>query len=64
MDRKGTEFYVPPEFWGPKNKTSFEHDVWGIGIILFEMLTGKKPFNGGFNKVQETAQMIIKKPIE
>ena len=57
LDRKGTQYYVPPEFWGHNNLTGYEHDVWAIGVILFEMLTGRKPFVGA--NAQETAEKII-----
>ena len=42
----GTPWYVPPEFWDKKNLSGYDHDVWAIGVILFEMLTGKRPFTG------------------
>ena len=39
---RGTPLYVAPELI-EKNYTS-KADVWSIGIIAIEMLTGKNPF--------------------
>jgi serine/threonine protein kinase len=41
----GTPLYLPPEMVG-----EFGHDetadIWCIGVLLFELITGKVPFNG------------------
>ncbi len=39
----GTPFYYPPEII---SQQSYEKSVdwWAIGILMFEMLTGKSPF--------------------
>ena len=39
----GTPDYVPPEMlFGQKYNT--EVDVWSLGILLYEFITGKPPF--------------------
>lgn len=44
-DGCGTAMYVAPEIAGGFNKGhSFQVDWWGLGVILFEMLTGQAPF--------------------
>jgi serine/threonine protein kinase len=39
----GTPFYMAPEIM---NKEPYNHkiDIWSIGIIYFELLTGRTPF--------------------
>lgn len=41
----GTKFYMPPEQTsGSKEQFGPASDIWSFGIILFEMLTGTRPF--------------------
>jgi len=55
----GTPYYMPPEqATGNQVLTSFQSDVWGIGAVLYETLTGKAPFLG------ETAHDVLKAVIE
>jgi serine/threonine protein kinase len=39
----GTPFYMAPEIFANQSY-SFTVDVWSLGCVLFEMVTGKKPF--------------------
>ncbi|KAG2444863.1 hypothetical protein HXX76_001601 [Chlamydomonas incerta] len=41
----GTPGFVPPEVWNDKPH-SFAMDIYALGIVLFVMLTGRKPFAG------------------
>lgn len=56
----GTPPYLSPEMLQsyPVSHTS---DIWSFGVLLFEMLTGRKPFLG--NTFHETAAQIIVSPI-
>ncbi|CAJ2653348.1 unnamed protein product [Trifolium pratense] len=46
---KGTIGYVPPEY-GAGGQVSLQGDIYGYGILLLEMLTGKRPTNNMFNE--------------
>ncbi|MBI2422925.1 MAG: serine/threonine protein kinase [Candidatus Hydrogenedentes bacterium] len=43
--RMGTPKYMPPERCLGEEDT-FKGDVYSLGVMLFEMLTGRSPFNG------------------
>jgi tRNA A-37 threonylcarbamoyl transferase component Bud32 len=38
----GTPEYMAPEQW--QGQTSFASDIYALGVVLFEMLTGQKPY--------------------
>jgi len=42
----GTAYYMAPEVLDSKKSYDSKCDVWGLGVILFMMLTGSPPFNG------------------
>ena len=43
--RQGTIAYIPPEAWkDPSLRKTEQFDVYSIGICLWEILTGNKPF--------------------
>lgn len=39
----GSPVYMPPEALN-ENKYSFKSDIWALGVIYYEMLTGKTPW--------------------
>lgn len=56
ISQNGTLHYRAPEsfkggFYG------IEVDMWAVGIIAFEMLTGKAPFKTSF--VKDTINLIL-----
>ena len=56
----GTIDYIAPEvFSGGENNV--QSDVWAFGVLLFEMLTGRRPFKGA--SVSETIMNITQQPV-
>ncbi len=45
----GSPIYMPPEALND-NKYSFKSDIWALGVIYYEMLTGKTPWRAKTEK--------------
>jgi eukaryotic-like serine/threonine-protein kinase len=42
----GTPSYMAPEQYDDSRNVSFKADIYSLGIMLYEMVTGKKPYPG------------------
>ena len=58
----GTVYYMAPELFEINKMCSFSIDIWSIGIIMYNLLTGKVPFHGKDRK--ETVIKIINENCE
>ena len=62
-DGRGTPSYKAPEQI-EGSKVSFNLDLWAFGIILYEMLTGEKPFRSDLrNASEQSVRREIEKKI-
>jgi serine/threonine-protein kinase len=57
----GTPPYMSPEQFTQRAALDHRTDIWSMGAILFEMLTGVRPFTG--KRVEEVIGKIISGPI-
>ncbi|UDQ97339.1 protein kinase [Lentisphaerota bacterium WC36G] len=42
----GSPAYMPPEVFISSSKSSEQFDIFSLGVVSYEILTGKKPFKG------------------
>merc|ERR1711998_202318 len=56
----GTYWYLPPECFEENARISTKVDVWSMGVILFQMLFGKKPFGEGRSQERILSEGIIR----
>jgi serine/threonine-protein kinase len=54
----GTPCYIPPEQIEDAKSVDKRADIYSLGVVLYEMLTGKTPFPGSFSA--ETLSLIHK----
>jgi len=57
----GTPFYMSPEAWSGRFLPS--SDLWSVGVILYEMLTGVLPFQGA-NYEEIRAKLMNEAPTD
>ena len=56
----GTPQYMAPEHFRPDSEVSATADVYSLGVVLFELLSGEPPFRG--NLPQLIAQTLYGRP--
>lgn len=61
MTQCGTPLYMPPEII--KNEEyDTKVDIWSVGCLVFEMMSGKMPFSG--SSKEEAFTNICQAPLE
>lgn len=65
--KTGTPDYMAPEVIrssgtrGPPTKYGYSADIWGLGIVAYELITGQLPFKG--REVADLEEAILHDPI-
>ncbi|MDF1663268.1 MAG: serine/threonine-protein kinase [Planctomycetota bacterium] len=60
----GTALYMSPEqISGERKKIGPQSDIWALGVILFQLLTGERPFHGETEN-ELLGQIMSKNPLE
>ncbi len=54
----GTPSYMPPEQFQDSGSVDRRADIYAMGVMLYEMLTGTKPFRG--SSVEATKELILR----
>lgn len=57
----GTPFYMSPEQMRNSKATDARGDIWSLGVILYEFVTGRVPFDGD-NFVDISSNAVFREP--
>ncbi|GIQ80278.1 hypothetical protein KIPB_001052 [Kipferlia bialata] len=58
---KGTPLYMAPEVLQGK-EYNYRSDLWGLGVLLYELALGRTPFSSKHNNLVALAKAIISEP--
>jgi serine/threonine-protein kinase len=58
----GTPSYMAPEQLRAPENADERADVWAVGVILYELLTGRRPY-AGTSLIEVIADLLHKAPV-
>ena len=59
----GTPAFMSPEqFRGEVHRLDGRTDIWSLGVLLYQLLTGRRPFNGDVNQLYDEVLNKAPKP--
>jgi serine/threonine-protein kinase len=58
----GTPAYMSPEQFTAREPVDVQSDIWSVGVVLYEMLTGVRPFSGA--TMTAVGQAVVNDPFE
>ena len=56
LEQCGTPAYIAPEIMQEGGYSGFKSDIWGLGVLLYAMVTGTVPFRA--NNMKELRKVI------
>ena len=57
----GTPYYLSSEVASNEENNNFNSDIWSLGVVLYEMVTGQLPWFKKNINYEEFSKLIIKK---
>ena len=63
MQQMGTPMYMSPEQVKNTSEVTKETDIYSLGVVLWQMVTGKKPYNSDTLSLPEIQVAILKEPL-
>lgn len=63
MQQMGTPMYMSPEQVKNTSEVTKETDIYSLGVVLWQMVTGKKPYDSDTLSLPEIQVAILKEPL-
>lgn len=60
FNKRGTVNYIAPEYHHPGQAASNRSDIFALGVIAYQMLTGELPYGRGFASKRHTEKLVYR----